>query len=535
MSRQGCNEKRGRIGNALTKNLASLRADAIWLCPLLVIHLGLTLPLAWKLNLWIDEASSLATSGKTLLFAVRQAYSYELQAPLYFALLNLWRIPSEGIFHARLFSVACTVLMLVLVVGITRRYLPKLHPAWIVAAFAVHPFTIWAATEIRVYALVMLLSAVLIRLFFDGFLAAEPQHRARWGYCVVALLSLYTYYFLGFLLLAQGCALLVQRRWLALRVFVGGMLAVGVGIVPLLLLIPSQVTGYKDGEHRLQNLKMGLQMLSWRLQELLLPAKWPPLAPWGVWILIGFAVLTLLLLGRQLRHLAIPTHLTMWITAAVIAVCLLAAYTVTDTAFLESRHTTVLFLPVILSLFTFVATIPRQRAVAGWVLVSCFFYVTSLAVTYSSPAKTGDWARVAAYLMAAEKEDQPILVFQPLSAVPLANYYTGVNSLLPIPRPEAFRSFHDPDSLLKNENQIEAVLAQVPGEKDRIWLVTDELCWSINLDLNCKILEAFIAKHYEVETNQKFYRSQVRLLRRKSLSPSSLAVGLNGDTRFHNQ
>jgi hypothetical protein len=119
------------------------------------------------------------------------------------------------------------------------------------------------------------------------------------------------------------------------------------------------------------------------------------------------------------------------------------------------------------------------------------------------------------------KKDQPILVFQPLSAVPLASYYTGVNPLLPIPQPEAFRAFHDPDSLLKNENQIEAVLAQVPGEKDRICLVTDELCWSINLDLNCKILE--------------FYRSQVRLLRRKSLSPSNLAFGLNGDTRFHNQ
>ena len=96
MARQGCNEKRGSEGSDLKKILASLRADAIWFCPLLAVHLGLTLPLAWKLNLWIDEASSLATSGKTLLFAVRQAFSYELQAPLYFALLNLWRIPARA-------------------------------------------------------------------------------------------------------------------------------------------------------------------------------------------------------------------------------------------------------------------------------------------------------------------------------------------------------------------------------------------------------------------------------------------------------
>jgi hypothetical protein len=142
MSTQDCDKKRGIIGNYRKRFLTSLRADALWFCPLLAAHLALTIPLAWKLNLWIDEASSLATSGKTLLFAVRQAFSYELQAPLYFALLNLWRIPSESIFHARLFSVACTVLMLILVVGITRRYLLKLHPAWLVGVLALHPFNV---------------------------------------------------------------------------------------------------------------------------------------------------------------------------------------------------------------------------------------------------------------------------------------------------------------------------------------------------------------------------------------------------------
>ena len=538
MSIQVRNEKRIVVANKLKRIFALLQADAIWLGPILIIHLGLTLPLAWELNLWIDEASSLDTSGKSFLYALRQALTYELQAPLYFGLLNLWRIPSESIFHARLFSVACTTLMLVLLVGIVRRYFPKLHPAWVVALLAVHPFTIWAATEIRVYALVLLLSAVLMRLFFDGFLVAAPPKQVRWGYFVIALLSLYTYYFLGFLLVAQGCALLVQRRWSALRALVGGMLVVGAGIVPLLLFVPQQVTGYNDGAHRLQDLKRGLQLLSWRLQELVLPAKWPPLATWSVLLLVGFGVFTLFLLRRHFRRLMMPTHLTLWVTTAVTAVCLLAAYTITDTAFLESRHTTVLFLPVLLSLFTFLATISQRRAVVSWVGISCFFYAASLAVTYSSPAKTGDWARVAAYLMSAEKREQPILVFQPLSAVPLACYYKGVNPLLPIPQPETFRVFHDPDSLLKDEKQIAAVLEQVPGDKDRIWVVTDELCWSINLDLNCKILEAFLAKHYEVETTQKFYRSQARLFRRKTSlpsGPSSLAFETKATIQLQNQ
>lgn len=118
--------------------------------------------------------------------------------------------------------------------------------------------------------------------------------------------------------------------------------------------------------------------------------------------------------------------------------------------------------------------------------------------------------------MSAEQREQPILIFQAISAAPLLHYYAGVNRLLPVPPTEQFQAFNLPDNVLKSEAQLQAILAPIPGKQERLWLVTDELCRSVNLDLNCGVLESFVEKYYEGEITQNFYRSKVRLLRRKS-------------------
>ncbi|MBL8202741.1 MAG: hypothetical protein JNM09_00830 [Blastocatellia bacterium] len=486
-----------------------------WFGLFLACYLGLTLPLAWKLNLWIDEASTLQTTSRGLRNAVGMALSYELQAPLYFVLLAGWRMLSNTVFHARLFSVLCIVGMLVVLVGVARRYLPTIHPKWVVLAIAFNPFTIWAATEARVYALVLLLGALLFWLFFEGYVAESPRRSVRWEYGLVALLALYTYYYLGFLLFAHGCSLLLLRRWRTAGAFLGAMLMVGIGFAPLLAQIPGQMTGYTGAVTQQQSFKAGVQMLSWRLQEQLLPVGWPSLEVGRRGVLIVFGLLALVFVVRRIRQTATPAHYVIWTTGVITSVCLLAAYLLTSAEFLEARHSTVLFLPAILSVFAIFTLFTHRGAIVGGVLVLCFFSLTSLMATYAYPAKTGDWERVASHLMAAEQREQPILIFQAISAAPLSHYYAGVNRLLPIPQAEQFQAFNHPDSVLKSEAQLHAILAQIPGKQECLWLVTDELCRSVNLDLNCRVLESFVEKYYDVEVTQNFYRSKVRLLRRK--------------------
>jgi hypothetical protein len=485
-----------------------------WFFPLLALHLCLTLPLAWELNTWIDEASSLETTRHGVGHAASRAVTYELQAPLYFASLAAWRMLDGSIFHARLFSVIAAALALWAVAGAARRYLPMIHPGWVVALVAFNPFTVWAATEIRVYALTLLLGALLLRLFYDGYVSDSPSPWARRGYALVALVALYTYYYLGFLLLAHGAALVALRRWRAARDFLLWMAAVGAGFTPLLAMIPGQMTGH-TGEAGRQSLSAGLRLLSWRVQEQLLPVGWPSLEAGRRGALCGLGLLALALAWRRGRQLAARANVVIWASAAVAASCLLAAYVFTSASFLEARHTTVLFLPLTLGVCALVAQAGRRSVFAGWVIVALCFSAASLAATYKRPAKTGDWKRVAAYLMSAEERGQPILVFQPISAAPLAHYYAGVNRVVPVPQPEQFQTFNSTDSLLTGEAQLHRLLAETPGGGEVVWLVTDDMCRSVNLDLNCGVLESFVGRHYDVVASRAFFRSKVRLLRRK--------------------
>src|SRR5690349_20813504 len=56
-----------------------------------LLHLLITLPLAYVLNIWADEASTLYTTEHGFFYAFRSALADEKQAPLYFWFLSLWR------------------------------------------------------------------------------------------------------------------------------------------------------------------------------------------------------------------------------------------------------------------------------------------------------------------------------------------------------------------------------------------------------------------------------------------------------------
>ena len=82
------------------------RTTGVWL--LIVCHLLIALPLAWYLNIWSDEASSLY-STESVAGAFQNAATIERQAPLYFWLLSLWRALNGSIFFARLLSIVFSV------------------------------------------------------------------------------------------------------------------------------------------------------------------------------------------------------------------------------------------------------------------------------------------------------------------------------------------------------------------------------------------------------------------------------------------
>jgi uncharacterized membrane protein len=107
---------------------------------------------ARSLPTWVDDEFSLRTTARGIGVAWQQAIGFENQAPLYFALLAAWRTFDASVFFARTFSTLCALGFVALVALIARRVRPG-NPSWPwVAAAAIHPFVIFAALEIRLYA-----------------------------------------------------------------------------------------------------------------------------------------------------------------------------------------------------------------------------------------------------------------------------------------------------------------------------------------------------------------------------------------------
>lgn len=486
---------------------------------LIVLNLAITLPLAYKLSIITDEAFSLHTTSKGVVYAFKQALYFELQAPLYFVLLDIWRGVNDSIFFARLFSVLSIALTIKVVALLSQRLFREIHPGWLAVVVALHPYTTWAATEIRLYAFGILLSSLLLLLFYDGYLAEKPRRSRRIIYLLLSLAALYTQYYLGFLLVANACVLLLLRRWRVLFNYLLGMLAVGVSFTPMALVVLGQVSTHTQTVKSIVPWEEALRVITWEIKEYILPVK--PEEQLGQleklrrWVFRFGYVAVAVLLVRSYRRFLNSTDALIWSAVTITTLFYLAAIHVTGEAMLQSRHSFALFIPSSLLAFSLIAKFAKTRARVVWIITFLIFSSTSLYFTYRPLTKNGSWDQVAAYIMASEKPDQPILVFHAGNALTLAHYYKGTNALVPIPRENRFDTFDIKDYVLRDEQEIKDALARVPGGHEQLWLVTDNVCHFMDVDYNCQGLEEFATKYYEVEKTETFFNSKVRLLRRK--------------------
>lgn len=495
---------------------------------LILLNLAIALPLAWLLNIWSDEAYTLDTSSRDIYDAIHQAIVFEEQAPFYFVLLSLWRIIHSSIFFARLFSVLCISLTIYLSFQISRVLFKTIHPAWISAAIAFHPYVIFIAVEIRLYAFSMLLSALLWSLFWQGYWRHPAQTHARWLYTGIAILALYTHYFLGFILVANGFILLWHPERTRVRAYLWSFGMVLLCFAPLAWAIvqqivslsdnPATVAGYGDTAHGGMPLLNGVAGSFAALLRYLIPSPHVGEASSHLWRILRLMVLaTLCWLVWKHRARVDRTAIAIWGVTFILTSLLFLTFLKFNS--IQLRHSGILLLPTLFSIVAVLSTLPtawRRRAIALLFSTLFCFYALSLSVTYAPLAKWGDYIRVAHYLSLHEQPHQPILVFNPETEMSLKHYYAGVNPLVALPTAEDFHSYRWQDLTLSDPQQIEAAIARVGGDRE-LWLVMDtNLLQTIPAyQRSYQILDEFISSHYNRISQQDFYGSTVQFLIRK--------------------
>lgn len=498
---------------------------------LIILHLLIVLPLAYSLNIWSDEASTLYTTQHGFLAAFQHAAADERQAPLYFWLMSLWRLANDSIFFARLFSVICTAFAIKVFADLARTLYAPRAALLATAFFALHPYLIWASLEIRVYSLVILLSVVLLRLFFLYFYR-EPEEnddtpgiRGTAAFCVVALIALYTNYYLGFLLAGCFVALLAGRQFRAAGRYLAAMVIAGAAFLPLIFAVRSQFAANTGGFYEETSLAAGLRLLWHHFLTFMLPSEvFPPadvtladvIRLWSVRALLLVTAIFAIWRRRQISRLTVA----LGVITMVIFGWLFAAYLLLGPMYVEVRHASVVFVPLILFAAALVSEVfgtagsgrgGRAATIVGGLLVLLSFSYAIITL-YPNTAKRGDWARVGEYIQQNERPGQPIVIFHVFDAMALPYHYHGVNQIVPDKRFfdfDAEAAFGTAESL---KAQTEFIISEIPAGAAEIWLVENEKC---RVTEACVPLEKFVQANYTVTQEQDFYLERVRLLKRK--------------------
>lgn len=474
-----------------------------------IIYLAVTVPLAFLLNVWQDDAYTLHTTHDGIAYAFSQAVTFETNAPLYFVLETLWRHLNESAVWARFFSVFCGAGVVAVMPALARRYVPQLPPLPIALASALNPLLIWAGLEIRLYAMVILLSALLLLLFYDAFIVENRGFGSRMLYGAVAITAAYTQYYLLFLVAAQGAVLLLTRRR-TFRAYVLTGFAVVLGFAPMASLVISQMREFGSGVTP----PTLLDCVRW-LAEILTVYVLPLNALPGSHLLYAAAAIAVIgsVLVWRRSFAARGQTLVLEILAAAYVIFVLGLFAAGEPIF--TRHAASLFVPAILSAFaicTFLRPSVRGRAFAAYTIAAICVEAAALFATYRQVAKPGDWIRVASFITAHETSNEPIAVFEAENALPLSYYYRGKNRIVAVPRPIDFRSFDQRAFVVHTQADVERPIRRAGGA-GMVWFVTSGSCNASNIQFGCGVVERSIARDYRVVSSQRFYKATVRLLR----------------------
>lgn len=485
---------------------------------LIFLHLIIALPLGYYLNVWVDEASTLHTTANGLFPAITGALRDENQSPLYFILLSLWRMIDGSIFWTRLFSIWCSLLAIRVSFDVAKRFLPDNAQRFAVVFFALHPFLFWASTETRGYSLTILLSALLLRFFYDAYLKEEPKLKAQIFYIVICVIALYTNYFLGFFLVGNFCALVALRKTKQAAFYIGHMVIVGVGFLPLVIVLSQQFgTRHDMGD---KSLIEGVRNAWQHIQTFILPVNmftdekiWPAIA--RLWIVRAGAVIVLVGLAvKKLRGISSGT-VALGTVVFLIALFLLSVVTLMGIGYANIRHASMLLLPLIFFAAALIYELFGKKGLFAWAALLLFFVPFSLYQQFSGMVKRGDWEKVAAYVQSNEKPGQVILPFDSYDSLGFKAYYRGTNLMLPS---EGFfpwvqkNDFRAADTL---PGQIDSLLSELPPGADEVWLLTGEICDNPETLSACQPLEEYFNSRYTMVDSKDFYLEKARLYRKK--------------------
>lgn len=448
----------------------------------LLVYAVFLLYLCNELNVSEDESYTLNTTSKSLAGVIHQSYIFEGQPPFYFLLIAIWRTINPSVFFARFSSIVFILLAAWQFLKLVNYFAGKENSKWMVAVFLLNPYTVWTALDIRLYALLILLSVCAIYFFFRYYTAGSRKHLLL--FLLTSLVGLYTQYFFGVLIAGLVLPVWFFRGWKPFFNLCLWFIPVALLFLPNLVYLSYQINMHQNADvisyAPADVLKRCVQVLH-TPQNMLFSISSIPSGTFGLYanrilrlvFIVLFVRAYILLIKRSGEHDAAKNFLY-WnrhLLVSVIIVVLMLTVMVAITGIIYNDiYMTVGFVLMLLLLAIFRvyrSIVPKAVVYA----LLCTVFVFFLYEEYKTPVNTYDFNYMGKYIGDIEKPGEPILIYRNVLSLPFQYSYKGSNPVIPVPAPVNFDTSYIQN--IKDPSDLLPAFSKIPAGKT--WLYINDL------------------------------------------------------------
>lgn len=497
----------------------------------IVIYFSFLIYLAYIINIWEDEAYTLNTTSNNLAKVISQSYGFEGQPPVYFILLAIWRLISPGIFMARLFSIVFIGLSAYIFNRIVRFVSDLKSANWILVIFLLNPFTVWAAVEIRTYALLIFLSTVSVYTILVYY--TKNQKIYLYYFLLTCLIGLYTQYYFVFLIAAIAISLFVYKGWRTFFRFSLYFIPVAILFLPNFYFLSQNIKNFQSVDPgysitqrlwivltSIQNITLGLNILN--------KLTW---IKWSVRIVFIFLIIISYLefykAYKTTKKLNVLKYNILLVATFLLFMFFIAFIFITGMKFNE-RYLAITFPFIILLFFIFNRqSVTARNLIYGGISV---YFITLLLFNYSVPIKTYDYDSIAKYVEDIEKPNEAVLMNSETISTPFEYYYTGSNHLVQLP--DTFKlAEHGFQVLITDTLELKLIIENI-NTKSILFINDSMIGYGPKLSLDPGTLDKYLNSHFRITLDTLIFgKSKTKFLRirrlEKPLPPSNSIISID--------
>jgi uncharacterized membrane protein len=468
----------------------------------LIIYSMYLIFLANKLDLSYDEPYSLHTSSKNLSEVINLSYQFEFQPPAYFVILSLWRKINDGILFARLLSVIFTFISAFFLYKVIRLIFNNIYSKWLIIIFLLNPFTVWSATETRLYSFLVLLTILAFYLFY--LIYYFDKNNLKIVFILISVIGVYTQYFFVFLIISFAIVLLFSKNWQYFLNYVLLSFIIALLFIPNLVFIKEQFSVNQDTliEYTISGRIKSMIMASFDFFSI---EKITFLGDIGRWIFrivfISLSTITLVIyfIKNQTQENKEYLNLSFVIIQTLALLLLFTATFIFTNMVYAIRYVTILF-PFHILLLVIYGTYKSTLKNIFYGLYSVFLVITLLTSFCNPYLKSYNYKSIAKYTQKIQVKNEPVLFVNNDLSFGLKHLSENEENFINLPEYQFNYNLYN--NFVKDTTQLNSLINNIKSKSQSYLVITGtDLGYMRSKNLTNSMIDSFLEYNFIVTSD----------------------------------